>query len=356
MVTPPMMSILGANADDMEEILKGLGYRAEPKPAADVKTRLEALDQAAREAAAKAEAEKAEAAAKAAAEQQQRFPSKPQLRWNRPRLCRRPTRRKPLRTSLSRRLRQRRKMKSHRSKPPPGRRMLRMRQPLRQPPPSMRSRRQWPKRCSTRPPIWASPIVGQTNKDDAETGEAASPGPTPPEEAAPAADAVAVDPAAVGDAEPQSRRKTRSPSCCGVPPVSSSAASAGTITARVTAAAPPRQLPSRASARHSSARMVGRRSGVAAKAAREPDSAGRQAEIRSQPASRARRSRKAKADARITRKVTSARASGEDGRSEDRGPKPAFQPRPREERPAQVDPHSPFAKLAALRDQLARSS
>ena len=27
-VTPPMMSILGANADDMEEILKGLGYRA----------------------------------------------------------------------------------------------------------------------------------------------------------------------------------------------------------------------------------------------------------------------------------------------------------------------------------------
>ena len=66
MVTPPMMSILGANADDMEEILKGLGYRAEPKPAAEVKARLEALDQAAREAAAKAEAEKAEAAAKAA--------------------------------------------------------------------------------------------------------------------------------------------------------------------------------------------------------------------------------------------------------------------------------------------------
>lgn len=51
MVTPPMMSILGATADDMEEILKGLGYRAEPKPAADVKAKLEALDQAAREAA-----------------------------------------------------------------------------------------------------------------------------------------------------------------------------------------------------------------------------------------------------------------------------------------------------------------
>lgn len=68
MVTPSMMSILGANADDMEEILKGLGYRAEPKPAADVKAKLDALDQAVREAAAKAEADRAEAAAKAQAE------------------------------------------------------------------------------------------------------------------------------------------------------------------------------------------------------------------------------------------------------------------------------------------------
>jgi ATP-dependent RNA helicase SUPV3L1/SUV3 len=68
MVTPSMMSILGANADDMEEILKGLGYRAEPKPAADVKAKLDALDQAARDAAAKAEADKAEAAAKAQAQ------------------------------------------------------------------------------------------------------------------------------------------------------------------------------------------------------------------------------------------------------------------------------------------------
>ncbi|PWJ91837.1 ATP-dependent RNA helicase SUPV3L1/SUV3 [Mesorhizobium loti] len=51
MVTPPMMSILGATADDMEEVLKGLGYRAEPKPAVEVKARLEAQDNAAREAA-----------------------------------------------------------------------------------------------------------------------------------------------------------------------------------------------------------------------------------------------------------------------------------------------------------------
>jgi ATP-dependent RNA helicase SUPV3L1/SUV3 len=70
-----MMSILGATADDMEEILKGLGYRAEPKPAAEVKARLEAQDNAAREAAAAklaaeeaARAEQARAAEAATAE------------------------------------------------------------------------------------------------------------------------------------------------------------------------------------------------------------------------------------------------------------------------------------------------
>ena len=48
-----MMSILGATADDVEEILKGLGYRSEPKPAAEVAAHLAALDQAATEAAQK---------------------------------------------------------------------------------------------------------------------------------------------------------------------------------------------------------------------------------------------------------------------------------------------------------------
>jgi ATP-dependent RNA helicase SUPV3L1/SUV3 len=60
-VTPPMMSILGATADDMDEILKGLGYRGEPKPAAVVKTKLEELDLAQ----AKAEADKLATAATA---------------------------------------------------------------------------------------------------------------------------------------------------------------------------------------------------------------------------------------------------------------------------------------------------
>ncbi|MEX0954212.1 MAG: helicase-related protein [Rhizobiaceae bacterium] len=58
LVTPAMMSILGATAEDMEEILKGLGYRAEPKPAEDVQAKLDALDAAAQAAAARAEAGK----------------------------------------------------------------------------------------------------------------------------------------------------------------------------------------------------------------------------------------------------------------------------------------------------------
>lgn len=68
MVTPPMMSILGATADDMEEILKGLGYRAEPKPAVEVKARLEAQDNAAREAAAAKQAAEEQAEQAKAAE------------------------------------------------------------------------------------------------------------------------------------------------------------------------------------------------------------------------------------------------------------------------------------------------
>ncbi|WP_292897742.1 helicase-related protein [Nitratireductor sp.] len=46
-VTPAMMSILGATADDMEAILKGLGYRGEPKPADEVAAHLKALDETA---------------------------------------------------------------------------------------------------------------------------------------------------------------------------------------------------------------------------------------------------------------------------------------------------------------------
>ena len=67
MVTPPMLSIIGATPDDMEEILKGLGYRAEPKPAEEVKAKLDEID-AAHHAAVEAKAAEAEAAKAKAAE------------------------------------------------------------------------------------------------------------------------------------------------------------------------------------------------------------------------------------------------------------------------------------------------
>lgn len=44
LVTPAMMSILGATAADMEEILRGLGYRSEAKPQDDIVARLAELD------------------------------------------------------------------------------------------------------------------------------------------------------------------------------------------------------------------------------------------------------------------------------------------------------------------------
>ncbi len=58
LVTPAMLSILGARPDDMDDILKGLGYRGETRKAAEVKSALEAVD---------AEHAAAEAAKKAAA-------------------------------------------------------------------------------------------------------------------------------------------------------------------------------------------------------------------------------------------------------------------------------------------------
>jgi ATP-dependent RNA helicase SUPV3L1/SUV3 len=65
LVTPAMMSILGATADDMEEILKGLGYRPEGIEAPAVEAELQRLDAEAVVAA--EEAARAEAARKAAA-------------------------------------------------------------------------------------------------------------------------------------------------------------------------------------------------------------------------------------------------------------------------------------------------
>ncbi|WP_163265403.1 helicase-related protein [Chelativorans alearense] len=67
-VTPAMMSILGATAEDMEAILKGLGYRGDAKPAEEVTARLETLDRSAEAEAAAKEAAAAPAEEKRAEE------------------------------------------------------------------------------------------------------------------------------------------------------------------------------------------------------------------------------------------------------------------------------------------------
>lgn len=59
LVTPAMMSILGATAEDMEEVLKGLGYRADGIEAGTVEAEIQRLD---------AEIKTAEAASRAEAE------------------------------------------------------------------------------------------------------------------------------------------------------------------------------------------------------------------------------------------------------------------------------------------------
>ncbi|MER0237258.1 helicase-related protein [Fulvimarina sp. MAC8] len=68
LITPGMMSILGATADDMEEILKGLGYRADQKDANAVEAELDQFDaEAEAKIAAAKEADAAKAAEAAAA-------------------------------------------------------------------------------------------------------------------------------------------------------------------------------------------------------------------------------------------------------------------------------------------------
>lgn len=68
LVTPAMMSILGATADDMEAILKGLGYRAETKQPEEVAAHLAQLDAKAATADKPAESDNTAAAAAATAD------------------------------------------------------------------------------------------------------------------------------------------------------------------------------------------------------------------------------------------------------------------------------------------------
>ncbi|GGE21072.1 DEAD/DEAH box helicase [Aureimonas endophytica] len=73
--TPAMMSILGATADDMEEILKGLGYRSQGVDAEEVTKTLARLDDEAARAALAAKAEAAAAVATASSPEADETPA-----------------------------------------------------------------------------------------------------------------------------------------------------------------------------------------------------------------------------------------------------------------------------------------
>jgi ATP-dependent RNA helicase SUPV3L1/SUV3 len=278
LVTPAMMSILGATAEDMEEILKGLGYRAEPKPAEEVQAKLDALDAAAQAAAAKAEAGKQTEAPETAGSQET-----------------------------------------------------------------------------------TDAVQGVTSTDDAADA------PAVPEEAVaasaePAAaevqEAAAADPAgADAAAAPVGETETMSSDGAGTGSGGRAAgeASSGEIAEKVADAV---------------AEPVSDAAAPGEEVANEPQPVlvWRQARSDQRPRHKGNRDRNrhghsavsgAAGDAgegREPGKQRPRRGKGKPGGKGERGPRPASKPphaqKPREERPARIDPDSPFAKLAALRDQL----
>ncbi|RUW70463.1 MULTISPECIES: helicase-related protein [unclassified Mesorhizobium] len=330
MVTPPMMSILGATADDMEEILKGLGYRAEPKPAAEVKARLDAQDNAAREAAAAKlaaeEAAKAELAAAAEAASAEAGVETP----------------------------------AEGSEPGPDAAV-----------------------ASDAPvEVSAEPVTEMVAEPVSEEA---------PDEAPLAAEAVAEQPADTAPAEPQAEAEV---DAVAAEPVAAESPAAEAVSAEL--AATPEATTSEAAAeaeepkpillwrqgrfdqrprhRHDNRRDNRPRNGQAAREG-QADAAG------GQPGG-AQEGRRDQRDGkpRFDRSKFKPRPQGEagerregrpqgerpdrrdgrpdwkggrqDGKGGGQAGKPAFQAKPREERPARFDPDSPFAKLAALRDQL----
>ncbi|MER8699228.1 MULTISPECIES: helicase-related protein [unclassified Mesorhizobium] len=346
MVTPPMMSILGATADDMEEILKGLGYRADAKPAAEVKARLEAQDNAARDA----------AAAKQAAEE-------------------------------AARVEQARMAEASAAAEPPAE--------------------------ASEPVSDAAPVAEAAAEAVTEaTAEPVAEAPAPEaaaevtQETRPAAEATAeapAEPAAEPTAEPGAETEAAAPA---EPPVSDTteaspaepAATAGAVAGEAAPEAEEpkpillwrqgrfdqrprhRQHDNRPRDNHRDNRA---RNGQAAPDSRSdaPVDAGGQPTPGDRPARQGRHDQRDGAGKpRFDRSKFKPRPQGDaadqragkpqgerpdrrenrpdwkagrqDGKGGAQGAKPAFQPKPREERPVRFDPDSPFAKLAALRDQL----
>ncbi|MEP6566524.1 MAG: helicase, partial [Mesorhizobium sp.] len=361
MVTPPMMSILGATADDMEEILKGLGYRAEPKPAAEVKARLEAQDSAAREAAAaKLAAEEAARAEQAKAAEAANALAEAPAEGSEPDAA--PVTEVPAEAPV---------------------------EPVAE--------------AAAEAVADAQPETPVEVADDAPVAEAAAETPAEPA-AEPEAEAVEVEAAPVEpEAEPEAVEADAAPA---EPVAETSSASEDTtaepaVVAEAAAGEPAAEAEApkpillwrqgRFDQRPRNRQHENRghpRNGQAARSDAPADAAGGQpagtpGDRPAQPGRRDQRDGAAKPRFDRSKFKPKPQAEGEQrrdgkpqgerpdrregrpdwkgGRPEGKGgapyggkdgAKPAFQPKPREERPVRFDPDSPFAKLAALRDQL----
>ncbi|AGB43835.1 DNA/RNA helicase, superfamily II [Mesorhizobium australicum WSM2073] len=329
MVTPPMMSILGATADDMEEILKGLGYRAEPKPAAEVKARLEAQDNAAREAAAArqaaeeaARAEQAKAAEEAAAEGVELVPDAA--------------------TDVETEV---------------------------------------PAEVAADAPVEA--VAQEQAEATAEVAEepvaeaaveAAEPAPVEPraepETAEPTEETAAAEPAVEASASTEAAEPAAVAEAAGEPVPEAEAPKPILLWRQGRFDQRPRHRdgrnnrPQNGQARGRSNAPAGGEQATAAPADRPThegrrDGAGKPRFDRSKFKPKPQAEGAERRDGRPQGERPERREGRPDwkggrpeGKGADRGGKPAFQPKPREERPVRFDPDSPFAKLAALRDQL----
>ncbi|TIL69121.1 helicase-related protein [Mesorhizobium sp.] len=339
MVTPPMMSILGATADDMEEILKGLGYRAEPKPAVEVKARLEAQDNAAREAAAakqaaEEQAEQAKAAEAAIADAAAEAPadsSEPDAvaEATAEALAEPTTEAEPVAEAQL--------------QTPPEVTVEAL------PAAEAAAREAAPETAEVEvapaePASEASPATAAVSAEPAAAAEAAT------GEAAPEAEKEAEEPKPIllwrqgrFDQRPRHRHHDNRPRDRDNRPRSPQAARDGRSNAPAEAGQPagaPGGRPAR----------EGRRDGDGAGKPRfdrskfKPKPQGEPGERRDgKPQGERPDRRESRPDWKGGRP---------DGKGGAPGGKPAFQPKPREERPVRFDPDSPFAKLAALRDQL----
>ncbi|TPK11161.1 helicase [Mesorhizobium sp. B2-5-9] len=335
MVTPPMMSILGATADDMEEILKGLGYRAEPKPATEVKARLEAQDNAAREAAAARQAaEEAARAEQAKAAQEAASPAAEGVELV-------PDAATDVETEV-------------------------------------------PAEVAADAPVEAvaqeqAEATAEVAEEPVEAAvEAAEPAPVEPRaepetaevDAAPTEETAAAEPAVEASASTEAAEPAAVAEAAGEPVPEAEAPKPILLWRQGRFDQRPRHRdgrnnrPQNGQARGRSNAPAGGEQATAAPADRSAhegrrDGAGKPRFDRSKYKPKPQAEGAERRDGRPQGERPERRESRPDwkggrpeGKGADRGGKPAFQPKPREERPVRFDPDSPFAKLAALRDQL----